>query len=90
MQLTAPASPALRLAQQLAWMRDNENTPVVELIPTAPDTLEFVVRDGWFEGDKTGDDADCYSTATTRSSRTSTYRSCRWRARPTSTAGSTS
>jgi hypothetical protein len=60
MQLTAPASPALRLAQQLAWMRDNENTPVVELIPTAPDTLEVVVRDGWFEGDKTGDDADYY------------------------------
>ncbi len=60
MQLTAPATPAAKLAQELAWMKDDTNSPVVDFVPSSPDTLEIVVRDGWFEGDKTGEDADYY------------------------------
>lgn len=41
-------------------MQDDPNTPVVALVPTAPDTLEVVVHNGWFDGDKDGDDADWY------------------------------
>ena len=55
MQLTTPMTPALKLAQELSWMRDDEHSPIVDLRPSAPDTLEVVVHNGWFFGDKDTD-----------------------------------
>lgn len=60
MQINAAIMPAAKLANEMAWLREGSNTPVLDLVPTAPDTLEVVVHNGWFEGEKTGEWAELY------------------------------
>lgn len=60
MQLASPVSPAAQLKQELTRMMNGTNTPVLDLIPSAPDTLEVVVHDGWFDRDEAAADPQAY------------------------------